>query len=134
MITHHIDPVRRIITTRVAGPLTVAGLSDYLPRLFRDPKFDASYNSLVVAMSADAVPSPAIAALLAPLVKTWSARRSGCRWAFVLPDRASREAAEMRLAQVRVTAVVTRCFVSEVAAIAWLESGTTAHPASTIAV
>lgn len=134
MITHHIDPVRRIVTTRVAGPLTVAALSDYLPRLFRDPKFDPTYDSLVIAMGPDAVPSTTVAALLAPLVKTWSARRSGCRWAFVLPDRAAREAAELRLNQVRVTAVVTRCFLSESAALAWLESPSGAASAPSIAV
>lgn len=134
MLTYHIDSVRRLITTRVSGPLTVSALAEYLPRLFRDSKFDASFDSLVVAMDPQAVPSAATAALLGPLVKTWSARRSGCRWAFVLPDRASREAAEMRLDQVRLSAVVTRCFMSEAAALAWLESGTSTHPASTIAV
>jgi len=134
MITYHIDPARRIITTRVSGPLTPANFAGYLAQLFRDPKFDASFDSLVVAMDSSAVPPPATAAIMAPLVRTWSVRRSGCRCAFALPDQEARQAAELALNEVRMTAVTTRCFLSEAAASAWLESTAGAPPAPPIAI
>ena len=134
MITYHIDTARRVVTTRVSGPLTPINFAGYLSQLFRDPKFDASYDSLVVAMDPSAVPSRATAALMAPLVQTWSVRRSGCRCAFALPSQEARQAAEIALNEVHLTAVTTRCFLSEGAASAWLESAAGAPPARPIAV
>lgn len=122
MFTHYIDPSRRLAVTRVSGRLTAVSLADYLPKLFRDPKFDPTYDALIVAMDAEAIPSPATAAVLAPLVRSWSIRRSGAYWAFVLPGEEARIAAELALNQVRLAVVTTRCFVSEGAALAWLEA------------
>ncbi|HVU36518.1 MAG TPA: hypothetical protein VHE61_23970 [Opitutaceae bacterium] len=122
MIAYHIDPSRRVVTTRVSGDLSGAGLAEYLARIVRDPKFDPTYDALIVAMDASAVPSPNTAALLAPLVRSWSTRRSGARWAFVLPHKDVRQAAELALNQVRLTTVTARCFLSEAAALAWLEA------------
>lgn len=126
MFAYYIDPARRLAVTRVSGRLTAVSLADYLPKLFRDPKFDPAYDALIVAMDTEAIPSPAVAAVLAPIVRSWSARRSGVRWAFVLPSEDARRAAELALNQVRLTNVAARCFVAEGAALAWLESARTA--------
>ncbi len=134
MFAYYIDPVRRLAITRASGRLTAVSLADYLPKLFRDPKFDPSFDALIVAMDVDAVPSPATAAMLAPLVRSWSARRSGVRWAFVLPNEETRHAAELALNQVRLTTVTTRCFLSEASALAWLEAAQTSSAGRPAAV
>lgn len=131
MLAYHIDPSRRLAITRVSGALSAVRLADFLPKLFRDPKFDPTFDAMVVAMDVEAVPSRAAAAMLAPLVRSWSTRRSGARWAFVLPDEAARQAAEMAIAEVRLTAVTTHCFISEAAAAAWLASLPAVTPATT---
>ena len=131
MLSCHIDPVRRIVITRVSGRLTAGALAEYLQRMFRDPKFDPSFDSLIIAMDVEAVPSPAVSSMLAPLVQSWSLKRSGSRWAFVLPGEAARDAAELALNQVRLSAVGTRCFLSEGAALAWLESASAARKTAT---
>jgi hypothetical protein len=134
MLSYHIDSSRRIVTTRVSGRLTLSGLTEFLQKVFRDPKFDASYDALIVAMDADAVPPASAAAMMAPLVRSWSNRRSGARWAFVLPSEESRNAAELALNEVRLTAVVTRCFLSEAAAGAWLEANAAVNTRNSAAV
>lgn len=125
MFAYHIDPTRRVAVTRVSGRLSTITLADYLPKLFRDPKFDPTFDAMVVAMDEEAIPPPSLAAMLAPLVRSWSAKRAGVRWAFVLPNEAAGQRAEMALNQVRLTAVATRCFVSEAAAFAWLDTPNT---------
>jgi hypothetical protein len=121
MIDYHIDVARRIVTTRVTGRLSLADLAGHLQRIVRDPKFSADFNALIVAMDATAVPTDTSVALLAPLVRAWSLRRTGVKWAFVLPDATSKAQAESGLLRLKLTSVSTRCFRSENAALAWLE-------------
>lgn len=120
MIANHVDPLRRIITTRASGRVTFGDLAGYLADLVRDPHFSADFNALVVAMDPDVVPAPAMVGTWAPLVRAWSKRRAGVKWAFVLPTPETRAAAESILNELKLTSVTSRCFLSESAAQAWL--------------
>lgn len=128
MIDYHIDTARKIVTTRAAGRVSVADLTAHLVRLMRDPAFQPELNALVIAADVNAVPNLSGVSVIAPLVRAWSKRRSGVKWAFVLPNQATRDFAESALAEVRLTAVLTRCFLSENAALAWLETPKIAPP------
>jgi hypothetical protein len=121
MLAYYIDSAHGLVTTRVSGRLTFSDLVVHIHHLMRDPKFNSDFNSLIVAMDVEAVPPMAAVGTLAPLVRAWSKRRAGVKWAFVLPTEASRAAAESALSDVRLTTVETRCFVAESAALAWLE-------------
>lgn len=126
MIAYHIDPLRRVVTTRVSGRLTLADLTGHMHQLLRDPKFRADYNALIIAMDLEAVPSANSVATFAPLVRAWSNRRAGAKWAFVLPTPATRTFAETALNEVRLSSIITRCFLAESSALAWLDSSTVA--------
>jgi hypothetical protein len=121
MLDYHIDPARNLIVTRAMGKITASELSTYFVRLMRDPVFQPELNALIIAVDVNAVPTANEVTLLAPLIRAWSKRRAGVKWAFVLPNQASRDFAESMLAQARLTAVTSRCFLSEAAAAAWLE-------------
>jgi hypothetical protein len=121
MLDYHIDPARNLIVTRAMGKITAGELSTYFVRLMRDPVFQPELNALIIAVDVSAVPTANEVMLLAPLIRAWSKRRAGVKWAFVLPNQASRDFAESMLAQARLTAVTSRCFLSEPAAAAWLE-------------
>jgi hypothetical protein len=124
MIDYHVDPTHRIIVTRVAGRLSFGDFADHLQRIFRDAQFKAEFNALIVALDVAAVPSAATIDLLQPLVRAWSQRRAGAHWAFVLPDAATFAFAESALRTLKLTAVTPACFLSETAAMAWLEQRT----------
>jgi hypothetical protein len=89
----------------------------------RDPQFQADLNALILVNDVNTVPNKLEAGLIAPLIRAWSKRRSGVRWAFVLPNQATRDFVESLLVEARLTAVITRCFLAESAALAWLEAG-----------
>jgi hypothetical protein len=130
MLDYHIDPARSLIITRAMGRITATELSAYLVRLMRDPMFRAEMNALIIASDVNSIPTANEVALLAPLIRAWSKRRAGVKWAFVLPNQAARDFAESMLAQARLTALTTRCFLSEAAALAWLDPVVTAVGAS----
>lgn len=121
MIDYHIDVHRRVVTTRVTGRLTFADLANHFQRLIRDSKFSSDFNALIIATNEEAVPSAGSVSALAPMVRAWSKRRSGVKWAFVLPSPAARTFAESALNEIRLNSVTTRCFLAESAALAWLE-------------
>lgn len=120
MIDYHIDVSRHLITTRAAGHVSYAELAAYLHRLYRDPHFAPDLDGLIVAMDPDVVPTPLSIALLKPLIRAWSGRRAGAKWAIVMPDAATKDRAELLLHELKL-AVPTRCFTSEASALAWLE-------------
>jgi hypothetical protein len=121
MLDYHIDPARSLIITRAMGRITATELSAYLVRLMRDAMFRAEMNALIIASDVNTVPTANEVALLAPLIRAWSKRRAGVKWAFVLPNQATRDFAESMLAQARLTSLTTRCFLSEATALAWLD-------------
>jgi hypothetical protein len=120
MIDYHIDEARKLIITRGSGRLSFSDFEAYLQRLARDPKFSPDFNGLVVALDVAAMPNTEEVASLIPLIRDWSRRRTGVKWAIVLPDRASRDRAESALSRMKLTTVTARCFLSETAARAWL--------------
>lgn len=126
MIAYHVDVARRIAITRVSGQLTFSDLANHLHRLLRDPKFSADYDGLIIASDVAAVPSLATCKAFLPLVRAWAKRRVGVRWAFVLPTNETRAFAESTLMQANFTGITSRCFSSEGAALAWLESADSA--------
>lgn len=130
MIDYHIDVHRRIVTTRVAGRLAFADLANHLQRLLRDPKFSGDYNALIVACDEQAVPAAGSVSAFGPMVRAWSKRRAGVKWAFVLPSQATRTFAESALNELRLTNLTTRCFLAESAALAWLEPSPGPTPTS----
>jgi hypothetical protein len=132
MIAHYVDPIRRIVTTRVSGRLTFGELAGHFQHLMRDPKFSPDFNALIVAMDAGAVPPPVTVSALAPLVRAWSYRRAGVRWAFVLPTPQTRALTESALHEVNLTTVATKCFLAESAAIAWLERAPVAQTSAAV--
>ncbi|MDO8542671.1 MAG: hypothetical protein Q7S40_19700 [Opitutaceae bacterium] len=121
MIDYHIDTARSIVITRAVGRVTISDLTGHFVRLMRDPAFKPELNALIIATDESAVPTPVGVGALSPLVRAWSKRRTGVKWAFVLPNQATRDFAESALQQVRLTEVFARCFLSEGAALAWLE-------------
>ena len=121
MIAYHVDSARKIVITRVSGRFTFGELAGHLHRLMRDPKFSPSFNALIVAMDVAAVPPPTSVSAFAPLVRAWSVRRAGVKWAFVLPTKETRAFAESALNEVKLTTLTSRCFLSEAAAMAWLD-------------
>ena len=135
MIDYHVDPLRGIVTTRVTGRVSLSDFAYHLQRILRDPKFKPEFNALIIANDATAIPSPAAVGLVQPLVRAWSHRRAGARWAFVFPTNEAKAAGESLLLGLKLTSVVTRCFVSESSALAWLDaSGTNPGPgAATLA-
>ena len=120
MLDYHVDRARNIVTTRAAGRVSVADLTTHFVRLMRDPAFTPDLNALILVADVDAVPGPVGVGALAPLVRAWSKRRAGVKWALVLPNRATRDFAESALEQVKLTSVTARCFLSESSALAWL--------------
>jgi hypothetical protein len=126
MIDYNIDSARNVAITRATGRISIAEVTNHLVRLMRDPAFRPELDALIVAGDVNAVPGPVGLGALTPLVRAWSKRRAGVKWAFVLPNRATREIVESALEEARLTAVATRCFVSESAALAWLEPSPTA--------
>jgi hypothetical protein len=122
MIDFHVDPLRRIVTTRVMGRVSLTDFACHLQRILRDPKFSAEFNALIIATDATAIPSSTSINVVQPLIKAWSYRRAGARWAFVLPTAETKTFAESMLLELRLTSVATRCFLSESAALAWLET------------
>ncbi len=129
MIDYHIDVHRRIVTTRIAGRLTFSDLATHFQRLIRDSKFSADFAALIVATDEAAIPSSASVSAWAPMVRAWSKRRAGAKWAFVLPSQKARTFAESALHEVRLTSINARCFLAESAALAWLEPTLAAKPA-----
>jgi hypothetical protein len=121
MLDYHIDSARNVVVTRAAGRISVAEVTNHIIRLMRDPEFKPELNALIVAADVSAVPSPVGVGALTPLVRAWSKRRAGVKWAFVLPNRTTRDFVESAIADARLTAVATHCFVSESAALAWLQ-------------
>jgi hypothetical protein len=122
MIDYHVDPLRRIVTTRVTGRVSLADFAYHLQRILRDPKFKPEFNALIVAIDPTAIPSSTSLGFVQPLVRAWSNRRAGARWAFVLPTNEARASAESLLLNLKLTSVVTRCFLSEASALAWLDA------------
>lgn len=122
MIDFHVDPLRGIVTTRVTGRVSLSDFAYHLQRILRDPKFKPEFNALIVATDPGAIPSSAAVSLVQPLVRAWSHRRAGARWAFVLPTNEARTLAESILLDLRLTSVATRCFLSEASALAWLDT------------
>lgn len=120
MLDYHIDLAHNAVVTRAAGRVTIGDLTNHLFRLMRDPNFKPELNALVVAENVNAVPSPTEVGTLTPLIRAWSKRRAGVKWAFVLPNRATLDFAESALGDLRLTAVTARCFISETTARAWL--------------
>ena len=120
MLDYHIDLTRNVVITRAAGRVSVIDVTNHLVRLMRDAAFKPELNALIIAADINAVPNPVGVGALAPLVRAWSKRRAGVKWAFVLPNQTARDMAESALDQVKLTAVSARCFLSEGAAIAWL--------------
>jgi hypothetical protein len=120
MLDYHVDRARNIVTTRAAGRVSVGDLTGHFVRLMRDPAFSPDLNALIIVADVDAVPGPVGVGALAPLVRAWSKRRAGVKWALVLPNRATRDFAESALEQVKLTSVAARCFLSESAALQWL--------------
>lgn len=121
MLDYHIDLARNTVVTRAIGRVSISDLSVHLVRLMGDPLFKPELNALIVANDVSAVPSKTGVGVLTPLVRAWSKRRTGVRWAFVLPNRATLDFAELALGELRLTAVTARCFLSEAAAWGWLE-------------
>lgn len=124
MIEYQLDPTRRIITTRVTGAVSFGELANYIHQLVRDPDFKADFHGLIVAVDLAAVPAPSTVGTLAPLVRAWSSRRKGVKWAFVLPTAESKAFAERALQEVAPTGVTTKCFLTEAAGRTWLEGST----------
>jgi hypothetical protein len=120
MIDYCVDVPRNLVVTRASGRLTVAEITNHLVRLMRDPAFKPELNSLIVAGDIHAVPGPVGVGALTPLIRAWSKRRAGARWAFVLPNRTTRDFVEAALEQAKLAAVTTCCFLSEDSALAWL--------------
>lgn len=121
MLDYHIDLSRNMVVTRASGRLTIGDLTNHLVRLMRDPAFKPELNALVIANDVSAVPNSLGVGALTPLVRAWSKRRAGVKWAFVLPNRATLDFAESALGGLRLTALTWRCFLSEAHAASWLE-------------
>lgn len=132
MLDYHIDAARNLVITRALGQITVADLATHLTRMMRDARFRPELNALIVASDVSAVPGPLGVATITPLVRVWSKRRAGVKWAFVLPDRTSRDFVEKAIIDARLTAVSARCFLSESAALGWLDAGSSVHAAGGI--
>ena len=130
MLDYHIDTARSVVVSRAVGRVTVAEVANHIIRLMRDPAFKPELNALIVAGDVNAVPGPVGVGALTPLVRAWSKRRAGVKWAFVLPNRTTRDFVESAIEQARLTAVTTRCFVAESAALAWLEPAPGSAPES----
>lgn len=128
MVDYHVDAARHLVVTRALGRVTLGDVSNHLIRLMNDPAFRPDFNALIVAGDVHAVPGPVALGALAPLVRAWSKRRASAKWAFVLPNQATRDIAESALEQARLGAVATRCFLSESSALAWLTPSPPSNP------
>lgn len=128
MIAYHVDVNRRLATTRVSGKLTFSELANHLHHLIRDPKFSTDFDGLIIVGDEDSMPNPTTVKALGPLVRAWSKRRAGVRWAFVLPTANARTFAESALNEAKIMNVSARCFLSEGSALAWLDSFRTKAP------
>ena len=126
MLDYHIDAARGLVITRAVGRITLGDLTGHLTRLMRDPAFRPELNALIIAADVSAVPGPVGVGAITPIVRAWSKRRAGVKWAFVLPDRTSKDFAESAIDEARLTALMARCFLSESAALEWLAPSPTA--------
>lgn len=134
MLDYHIDATRNLVTTRALGRVTLGDVTAHITRLMRDPAFKPELNAMIVAVDLAAVPGPIGVGVITPIVRAWSKRRAGVKWAFVLPNQAARDFAESAINDARLTAVLTRCFLSEAAALNWLEPSPPVSPPVAAAV
>jgi len=134
MLDYHIDTARNIVITRASGRVSVPDVTAYFVRLMRAPDFKPELNALIVVGDVSSIPGPVGVGALTPLIRAWSKRRAGVKWAFVLPNKTSRDFIEAAIDQARLTAVSARAFLSEASALAWLEpaSGATLPAAAAV--
>ncbi len=135
MLDYHIDTARKIVTTRANGRVSIPDVTAHFVRLMRDPNFKAELNALIVVGDVSSIPGPVGVGALTPLIRAWSKRRAGVKWAFVLPNKSSRDFVEGAIDQARLTALTARCFLSEASALAWLEpaNGSASPPVERVA-
>jgi hypothetical protein len=120
MITFDIEPANRLAVCRAENGVGVLEIANYLQALVRDPRFDPSFNSLIVAVDTTSIPTFGMLRFLDPIVATWTAQRGRAKWAVVVPNEAARALAVTELKHLTLNQVEARCFISETLAREWL--------------
>ncbi|MGB8356188.1 MAG: hypothetical protein WCD79_19985 [Chthoniobacteraceae bacterium] len=120
MIKYVIDREQRLVKARMSGATGLVGLVTHIANLAKDPAFDPSFN-LLFEVAPDATFSILpIEAELQKLIKQWTTRRQGVKWAFWAPFGTAYAHLEFALGILYKGHVQMRLFDNEESAMNWL--------------
>jgi hypothetical protein len=120
MINYVIDKELRLVKARMTGSTTLVGLVTHISNLARDPDFDPSLN-LIFEVAPDATFSILpVESEFRQLVKQWTSRRKGVKWAFWAPYGVTHAHMQFAIGTLDQNDVEMRLFEHEADALKWL--------------
>jgi len=120
MINYVIDRGLRLVKARMTGSTGLVGLVTHIANLAKDPEFDPSFN-LIFEVDRDATFSILpVEPELRSLMKQWTGRRKGVKWAFWAPFGVAYAHLEFALSVLYKGDVRMCLFDNEEAALQWL--------------
>jgi hypothetical protein len=123
MINYTIDPQARLVRAHMSGVTTLVALATHISHLAKDPKFDPSYN-LIFEVAQDATFSLLpVEEEFRQLLKHWTSRRKGVKWAFWSPFGVTHTHIQFALGLLDQKDVRMRLFEDEPSALKWLAEG-----------
>lgn len=123
MVKYTIDEAARLIRVRMSGNNTCADMEEHYAQVFRDPRFDPTFDSIFQVDEDAGGPIlgelPKVKQMLELVSQSPPARK---KWAVVIPNAFKRMLVEYVLKDVPLKPVELRFFGSETEAFAWLNS------------
>ena len=120
MINYVIDRDLRLVKAKMTGSTDLVGLVTHIANLARDPAFDPTFH-LIFEVTRDATFSILpVEYELQKLLKQWTARRKGVKWAFWAPFGVAYTHLEFALSVLYKGDVWMNLFDNEEAALQWL--------------
>lgn len=120
MIEYTIDECQKLVRARMSGTTTLVDVVIHIANLAKDPKFNPAYN-LIFEVAQDA--SFVVLANekeFRTLLKSWTQRRKGVKWAFWVPYGVTHAHMQFALGLLDQRDVEMRLFDSEHKALTWL--------------
>jgi len=120
MIEYTIDQDQKLVKARMSGTTTLVDLATHISSLAKNPKFDPAFN-LIFEVSQDATFSIlATETEFRTLLKEWTERRKGAKWAFWVPFGVTHTHMQFALGLLDQRNVRMRVFEDEKSALDWL--------------
>lgn len=122
MIDYTIDGAGGLIRVSTSGASTFTDLIRYLANLNDDPEFDAHFNTIFHVAEDATLPGAFFKDLLKTILEQWEQRRTGNKWAVVLPSKSQLRVAQLAAQSVDLKSVGLKFFGGEEDAMAWLSA------------